>query len=140
MQREIIKLSFSFDSLEKSKYNLGCTCLVIFKLNEHLPNIGFCFELKEIEHGSLVGSISAWFCPEINPCTVHNSFVECSVLIKEEQVISNWRKNGHQILVNCLHEALPGTLCCPEMTSTVYCGCKSTNQTKKSSKDKTELA
>ena len=31
-------------------------------------------------------------------------------LIQEKQLISNWRKKGHQILVNCLSEVCPRTV------------------------------
>ena len=53
-------------------------------------------------------------------------------LIQEKQVVSYWQKNGHQILVNCLWEARPGTVCQvtdgPDMNSGVYHGRKVTKQ------------
>ena len=38
------------------------------------------------------------------------------LLIQEELVVSFWEKNGHEILVNCLWEACPGTVLVKKLT------------------------
>ena len=76
----------------------------------HIPSLlNIMHSAKKKGCGSSIGSVSAL---QADPRVRHillwkNDFLP---LIQEELVVSNWRKNGHLILVNCIREAASGRL------------------------------